>query len=72
MTDEGRRFPPPWKVVEHKESFHVEDATGQELAFFYFEDEETRRSIMRRMTRTEAWKMAVNFAKLPELLKKGS
>jgi hypothetical protein len=69
MTD-GRRFPAPWKVVEHKESFHVEDAHGQELAHFYFEDEETRRSIMRRMTKREAWKMAVNFAKLPELLKR--
>ena len=71
MTDEpGRRFPPPWKVVEQGESFHVEDAHGQILAYSYYEDEETRRSIMKRMNKREAWKMAANFAKLPALLSK--
>jgi hypothetical protein len=25
----GRRFPPPWTVVEHRESFWVQDASGQ-------------------------------------------
>jgi hypothetical protein len=23
-----RRFPPPWRVVEHAESFWVQDASG--------------------------------------------
>jgi hypothetical protein len=34
-----RRFPPPWTIDEHAESFIVRDATGQALAYFYFEDE---------------------------------
>jgi hypothetical protein len=50
-------------VVEHDESFRVEDARGQE-------ESEGRRSAMRRLTKADAWKMAANFAKLPELLKK--
>ena len=35
-----RRFPPPWRAVEHPggESFTVEDAGGQVLAYVYFED----------------------------------
>jgi hypothetical protein len=41
-----RRFPPPWTVVESGESFHVEDAKGQILGYFYYEDEPSRRSNM--------------------------
>jgi hypothetical protein len=39
-----RRFPPPWTIDEHAESFILRDATGQALAYFYFEDEPGRRS----------------------------
>jgi hypothetical protein len=65
-----RRFPPPWRVGENGESFHVADATGQVLAYFYFEEEPSRWSNLKRLTRDEARRMAVNFAKLPNLLKK--
>jgi PhoPQ-activated pathogenicity-related protein len=41
---ERRRFPPPWAIDEHAESFIVRDATGQALGYFYFEDEPGRRS----------------------------
>jgi hypothetical protein len=34
-----RRFPPPWIVEEHAESFIVRDATGQALGYFYFDNE---------------------------------
>ena len=30
-----RRFPPPWTIDEHTESFIVRDATGQALGYFY-------------------------------------
>jgi hypothetical protein len=32
----GRRFPPPWQVIEHAESFWVQDASGQTVGWFYF------------------------------------
>jgi hypothetical protein len=31
----------------------VEDANGQVLGFFYFEDEDSRRAVMKRLTRDE-------------------
>jgi hypothetical protein len=34
----ARRFPPPWRVVEHPESFWVQDASGQTVGWFYFRD----------------------------------
>lgn len=63
-----RRFPTPWQVVERPESFCIEDAVGQALAWVYFEEEETRRSSMHRLTRDEARRVAANIAKLPQLL----
>jgi hypothetical protein len=64
----GRRFPPPWSVVEHPESFSIEDATGQILAYVYFEDGPGRRQAMKRLTRDEARRIAVNIPRLPVLL----
>ena len=66
--NEPRRFPPPWQIVENPESFLVKDATGQPLAYFYFEDEPGRRQTMKRLTRDAARRFAVNFARLPDLL----
>jgi hypothetical protein len=65
-----RRFPPPWSVEESGESFHVRDANGQVLGYFYYEDEPTRRSSMKRLTRDEARRIAMNVAKLPQLLQR--
>jgi hypothetical protein len=63
------RFPPPWTIEEHNNAcFIVRDATGQQLAYVYFEDEPGRQSAAKLMSRDEARRIAANIAKLPELL----
>jgi hypothetical protein len=62
-----RRFPPPWSIEERTESFIVKDANGQQLAYLYFEDEPHRQMSMRRLSRDEAFLIAVNIAKLPNV-----
>ena len=59
-------FKTPWEIVEHRESFEVRDAAGHALAYTYYEDEPTRRSVMNRMTKDEARRMAVAISLIPE------
>ena len=62
-----RRFPSPWSVEESPEAFIVKDAGGQALAYLYFENEAQRRLSTKRLTRDEAFLIAVNIAKLPSV-----
>jgi hypothetical protein len=62
-----RRFPPPWSIEERQESFIVKDANGQMLAYLYFEDESQRQMSMNRLSRDEAFLLAMNIAKLPSV-----
>ena len=67
-----RRFPTAWIVVETPGGYRVDDATGQAIAWFYGEDEPTRRNAMQGLTRAEARRFARAFARLPTLLAKDS
>ena len=63
-----RRFPPPWTGEELDACFIVKDDAGQKLAYVYCEEEPGRRAATKLMTRDEARRIAVNLARLPELL----
>ena len=58
-----RRFPPPWSIEEHQESFIVKDANGQQLASLYFEDEPQRQCRPNSYHATRRSFIAVNLAK---------
>ena len=64
----ARRFPSPWTVEEQDACFVVVDHSGQKLAYIYFEEEPGRPSAARMLTKDEARRIAVNMAKLPQLL----
>ena len=66
----SRRFPPLWTVEDIDAAFVVKDSAGQKLAYVYYDDEPGRRSAAKLLTRDEAPKIAVNIAKLPELLQR--
>jgi hypothetical protein len=53
-------------LEKHEGTFRrsaITDATGQALAFVYFEDEDGRRGAMKRLTRDEARRIAANIAR---------
>jgi len=65
----SRRFPPPWTVEELEACFVVKDRTGQALAHIYYEDA-GQPAAAKPLSRDEARRIAANFAKLPNLLRK--
>jgi len=62
------RFPAPWQIVEIPHGFAVDDATGQQLAVFYGLAEPKTAKQTDFLTFDEARQMAVEFARVPELL----
>ncbi len=59
------RFPRPWRVVEHPATFTVQDARGQNVAWFHFRnDTEIARAIAVRF-KEDARRRAMNFVGIP-------
>src|SRR6266550_5076929 len=66
------RFPAPWRIVEIPNGFAVDDATGQQLGVFYGRADPNPAGHTGFLTIDEARQLAVDFARLPELLKRTS
>lgn len=66
-----RRFPPPWTLEDVNSScWIVSDANGVKLGYFYYDERQPADTARTPLTRAEAYAMAINFSRLPELLRK--
>ena len=70
MTEQPRRFTPPWDLEDNGVCFIVRAANGQALSYVYYENEPGRRTAAGLLTRDEARRIALNVAKLPKLVKR--
>ena len=65
MPSPPRCFPAPWSVEEEDNYFVVLDREGQHLAYGHFDNPS---AATKPLTKDEARRIAVNLARLPELL----
>ena len=66
------RFPGPWRIAEFPNGFAVYDATGRQLGFFYGRADPNMAGHADFLTIGDARQIAVDFARLPELLNQTS
>jgi len=65
-----RRFPPPWSADKIPGGYVVRDANGQALVYVYARDNEDEARQAKVLTKDEARRIAINVARLPQLLGK--
>ena len=65
----AHHFPAPWQAVEFEDAYCIQDANGFPVAYVYFADYAQQQAGIDRMSRSEARRMAVRIAALPELRK---
>jgi hypothetical protein len=70
MAEPPRRFPAPWHADPMPGGYVVRDADGQALVYLYSRDNEDEARQAKVLTKDEARRIAINIARLPELLGK--
>jgi hypothetical protein len=68
MAEGSRRFPPPWRADKISGGYVVRDNNGQAIAYLYSRENEAEARQAKVLTADEARRIAVNIARLPELL----
>jgi len=63
-----RRFPAPWRAEKTPGGYVVRDGNSQALAYVYSRPNEAEALQAKVLTEDEARRIAVNIAKLPDLL----
>ena len=69
MKDETRRFPAPWHADKIPGGYVIRDANKQAVAYVYARATSADAMEAKVLTQDEAQRIAINIARLPELLR---